>query len=1389
MDQRTVVVYPNAPAPQLPGFATVRRIAPPFNYNYRVNTAPRHQRNPRGRTSRPGITSGRITGTDQILNTPHVAWATPFEEVIDEYLADGPVVIRNNQDVGIRQHVLRLNRIEELYEVDVGVERAAQRLRDHYPNLYAQGNAVTVGQTFISRLALMVIGYLHTLPENIADLVALDKHDLLANPRIQDDPIRVMSMNTRLHPMYLIIEFLVEETLVDGEHQLTRRPVNKYETWFINPEDLRFAPSIAVDRDAVAQVAQFGRFINLNHRLCYLDLYQAMYRWWQIYQYVPYATSTTLLDITLTFREYNIPDPNMNDVPYVLRPPAAVNLSSKHAYNVSVELEGETANVHVQCPESGGHNCFFHAIKTEHNPETSEHQSVRVTDFKEALYWGAKDFAKRVNMVRMDLLGGKTGPIDIMSEEVQIISRFFNTPVQIYSTSLELLNECVWEGGRPPIKLMYTNSAETQLYLKKEDSYPDIAFGHVGIIDAIAQIQECPVCSKTWWKSHACRVEHDKGRRERCRTARDRHQKEDTSKGICTTSRPDFHATMKDGLTNENAVVYYDFETYRTDVTSEHVVYAVGALRGQRYVDFYGEYALDTFFEYLSVLIPPTFQYQKKRIRHTMILCAWNGDRYDGKLILRHALLSPRWKNSVSVHNLLINNGRILKVKYVFTQKDGKQVKYVTFDPVNFFMSSLRKACADFKISSENSKKNFPHKRIRKYADLMEKLSLDELNDPRYYFGEKSHRLSEPWTAEQVRPFTVIDEERGELVRLRELSRYYLKADVMGMAELCKKFFSQIYDSQKYDCWRYMTVSQMSYTVWHTNIDVKESKHLRVPPSDACYNAIKSSVYGGRVFVGRKEWLTYTLQNDNSLKKYLLEREERAKVLANTCPSDYEGLSTEDKNLLDRPTELDWEVPEHLHYHNLLPTDYLVELDFNSLYPSVMYTYDYPTGECMYTTELHSTTCEFEVTGRLPLGIYQVSYVPPTDLFLAVLPKRVKGALKWELVEGQGWYTSVDLENAYAACYTIKFHAAWIYPTHGKVFVDHVENAMKLKKEGDDTDNASLRAYGKLLANSLYGKMLQAVHRTTSEIVHTREDVVEFCKQSVWTGAMFIGNTVILKGINPEIMYNKPYQMGAFILAYSRRENLKKFNTLAPGYLRRKSQVFSDCNTEVPAEYIRNSVVNSPVYGDTDSMYVRGDQLTADLDLKNEFCHLKDEDATDFLKNSKRGKPGGKRILWMINLTVKTYAYVYVSSNNKAYYEICSKGINTEQLTFGDYIHAADHFGSFDYRGRLVDLGDSIRGPVGAGSNAGTFAKVFSVNLRRTFNKTAQTARVVLDNDFQLSLGGRLTVPVGHVLAHAFEEPMNEEEEMDQVTEYVELLYQEEMMKLQDDYQFNSACY
>jgi hypothetical protein len=62
------------------------------------------------------------------------------------------------------------------------------------------------------------------------------------------------------------------------------------------------------------------------------------------------------------------------------------------------------------------------------------------------------------------------------------------------------------------------------------------------------------------------------------------------------------------------------------------------------------------------------------------------------------------------------------------------------------------------------------------------------------------------------------------------------------------------------------------------------------------------------------------------------------------------------------------------------------------------------------------------------LGIYKVKYTTNKKLMVSPLPRREEGKLIWDLVDGEGWYTSIDIQNAQDDGYSFEIERGIVWP-------------------------------------------------------------------------------------------------------------------------------------------------------------------------------------------------------------------------------------------------------------------------------------------------------------------------------------------------------------------------
>jgi len=317
--------------------------------------------------------------------------------------------------------------------------------------------------------------------------------------------------------------------------------------------------------------------------------------------------------------------------------------------------------------------------------------------------------------------------------------------------------------------------------------------------------------------------------------------------------------------------------------------------------------------------------------------------------------------------------------------------------------------------------------------------------------------------------------------------------------------------------------------------------------------------------------------------------------------------------------------------------DYVLDLDANSLYPTAM-SMPMPTGD------LHRWTPPQPIPPNL--GIYHVKYFPNKKLYNAPLPSRdTHGGLSWSLEDGQGWYTSVDIDSARRFGYRFEYIEGYYWESSERSFAPYIDylyqakDRMKqLKYVPGSSYSPALYNQLKLLLNGLWGKTSQRpVYRNVRQ-VKTEEDLIKFFEehsnlQFVHCGdkAEDVDYWVQGESLEKSGKISKPVQIADFVLAWSRSIMLDVMDTVDPG--------LTDC---------------SFLYTDTDSLFVKvNDDNKYRLEsllgpnmgqLSNDLC------------DSSGGKDG--KVIRMVCPSPKAYSAEYILDNDKVQTSIHAKGIH-----------------------------------------------------------------------------------------------------------------------------------
>lgn len=799
--------------------------------------------------------------------------------------------------------------------------------------------------------------------------------------------------------------------------------------------------------------------------------------------------------------------------------------------------------------------------------------------------------------------------------------------------------------------------------------------------------------------------------------------------------------------------IVFDLETF-PDENGKATTYAAGLYHQDNYLEWFGSGALSSLLLHLISLEERTVMDPKsnKPVARPYFVMAWNGAGFDFHLILNFFLsYFSRVNNICSIEKMVYHGNKLLsfeirKKNYLTTPKKNDPLGYygcktaksppflIFMDPNRFISSSLDTACKSFLSSSDVHKDRFPHKLMRSFQDLHRFFSIDQLNDPSNYFDRDLKSIKkDPWTEEELKPYYT---HQGYSLFL--MAQCYLKKDVLSMHAVVKKFFDQLRDvldgmHPEY----FITISQLSMSAWYETSPYVD--RIFLPTSSFEYDFIRAAVYGGKVFPIKQEFVSSDLpwlyrDNIHKQAKFHFSFQEMSSWKHGQTVENVFGLE----------------------YDQV--TDYLIEGDVTSLYPAAMKFFSYPTGNPKFFSEKEDIQKIQDAVfdhGKFPIGIYEVTIIPNKNLVNPVLPShgaKTEG-LQWDLFDKTGVWTHIDLNQALECGYeVIRIHRAMQWPSQDPVFRDYIEKAYEIKQRGEDQKNPAMRQSGKILLNSLYGKMLQAVMETSEAICTTSDEMDSFLENHNWHFSRSLEDSgfELIIGSKKERKFTKPNYLGAYILSYSRKIMLS--------YYKKADPYFGSRNYKL-------SLKNSPYYGDTDSMYIHSD-VAQRMEFSNQLGGLKREDY-------------GK-ILVAYFLNKKTYALLYINQKNELKVGLHNKGIAINKLNFAHFAQATD----IPTYTEVINMGVSLKKCGIRPKNMTDLLSIKSVKLERTFNKTSFYSRIhVHPETLQPAWFSPITLPLGHAKHPAKWQTEKEyAHDLENIKEELENYYREESAEQYSDF-------
>jgi hypothetical protein len=397
----------------------------------------------------------------------------------------------------------------------------------------------------------------------------------------------------------------------------------------------------------------------------------------------------------------------------------------------------------------------------------------------------------------------------------------------------------------------------------------------------------------------------------------------------------------------------------------------------------------------------------------------------------------------------------------------------------------------------------------------------------------------------------------------------YLKCDVIGLQELYEKVNSPIYDKYSVNLCEFMTTSSCAFKIWR-DVFLKDEVHLPNAYVETCF---RQSVYGGRCYKNKNRFLS------KQYRKYK------------------KGLISYDEIV-----------------------DYIFDADVVSLYPTAMLK-EFPIGKEKITTNYKK--------GKM--GIYYIKYKANKKLLTPILPRKEDKKLIWDLNDGEGWYNSVDIENALAKGYEIDVEKGYFWEETAPVFKEYIEEFYKMKKNA--TKGTPAYTTAKLYLNALYGKMIQKPIFQKDEIIKTSEDFWRILNKNIITSMVEVNDVWLVQYVAKEEFKNpsgadKPTQFGSFILSYSRQIMIEHYDKCG------------------------NTMDRLPYYFDTDSLNIHSsclDKIKIDKSLGGI-----DDDV------------GGK-VIKAIYISPKMYAFQVAKKEGGIKYHFRGKGVSNDKLCWGDF--------------------------------------------------------------------------------------------------------------------------
>ena len=164
--------------------------------------------------------------------------------------------------------------------------------------------------------------------------------------------------------------------------------------------------------------------------------------------------------------------------------------------------------------------------------------------------------------------------------------------------------------------------------------------------------------------------------------------------------------------------------------------------------------------------------------------------------------------------------------------------------------------------------------------------------------------------------------------------------------------------------------------------------------------------------------------------------------------------------------------------------------DINSLYPSVMYDFEYP----LPVKNNFKKVKEFDFER---IGVYDIT-AEIEDLHIPVLHKNINGKFIFPIGKFTGRYYSSEILKALEMGYKITINSGFVFLKTAPIFKTYIEHYYQIKQY----ESGAKKAIAKLMLNSLYGKFGQRRDRETHQILEDNTlSNLNYSSKKYWDGS------------------------------------------------------------------------------------------------------------------------------------------------------------------------------------------------------------------------------------------------------------------------------------------------